>query len=260
MLTAAALHTALNPRPFRYFDSVPSTQDIAREWALADPDLPSGAVVIADHQTAGRGRQGREWLSQPGSSLMCSIVLRPDPTPDHLPRVTMIGGVAVHEILEPLLANRVALKWPNDIHADGRKLCGVLAEATWIGDQLAAVILGIGLNVRCDFTGTDLASTATCLEAAGGWPVHRRNLLVVLLARVDHWAKRIGDPALLAAWQERLGTLGKRVRVYTDTSNPDSPFFTGIAESVDDNGGLVVRLDSGEQRIVYAADVGLREQ
>lgn len=258
-LTIAALRAALAPRPCRYFDAMETTQDLAREWAIDDPQLPSGAVVITDHQTGGRGRHGRVWVSRPGSSLICSIVLRPTLAAEQLPRVTMAGGVAVHDVVAPLLGERVTLKWPNDVLVEGRKMAGILTEATWVGDTLAAVILGIGVNIRADFAGTDLAEIAVSLEQEAGRPVERLPLLVALLERVDHWAARLDDPALVAAWRARLGTLGSPVKVYTEPDKTQSAFYTGIAEAVDDNGALLVRLGSGEVRRVVAGEVGLSE-
>ena len=251
-----SLQSALGARPFRFYDVVQSTQDLAREWAVAEPELASGAVVIADHQEGGRGRQGRAWLSEPGSSVMCSVVLRPQLAPDLLPHLTIAGGLAVAETLARWLPQGVAIKWPNDVLVHGRKISGVLAEATWLGDDLAAMVLGIGINIRNDFANTPLAGQATSLEIELGQPVARHDVLAHLLASVDHWAAQVGTASLLAAWRNWLGTLGKRVTVYVQAT-PES--FSGIAESVDERGALCVRLDSGELRCVLAADVGLRE-
>ncbi len=258
--TTESLRAVLGARPFRFFTQVGSTQDIARDWALdvGDP-APEGAAVIAEEQTAGRGRQGRAWFSPPGSSVMVSVVLRPDLPPERVPRCTMVAGLAVYGALAPLLGDAVALKWPNDVVVGSKKLCGVLAEAIWSGGDLAAVVAGIGLNVRTDFSTTALADSATSVEAELGRAVGRHALLRDILAGVDHWAARVDEPALLDAWRDALGTLGKRVTVYTDPRAESGPHFTGIAEAVDEVGALFVRLDSGTVRRVVAADVGLAE-
>lgn len=260
LFTTESLRAALGARPFKFFERVGSTQDIARDWALDARDpAPPGAAVIAEEQTAGRGRQGRAWFSPPGSSVMVSVVLRPDLPPERIPRCTMVAGLGVIETLRPLLGEAVALKWPNDVLMRGKKLCGVLAEATWTGSQLGAVIVGIGINVRTDFTRADLNAPATSIEAELGRAVDRRDLLRDLLARIDHWAAQVNDPALFAAWRAQLGTLGKRVTVYTEPAIFPSPHYSGVAESVDADGALLVRLDSGKVRRVLAADVGLAE-
>lgn len=257
--TLDSLRSALGERPFRLYAQVASTQDLAREWAMVDPDLPGGAVVIAEEQIAGRGRQGRAWIAPPASAILCSVVVRPRVRPEQLQRLTMAGGVAVAETLAPLLPGRIALKWPNDVLAGGKKISGILSEATWIGNQLAAVIVGIGINVRIDFTGTDLAGIATSVESQAGHTVDRHAILARLLAEFDHWTGRVLDPVLWERWQGWLGTLGRRVCVYTDPHKEQSPFYVGVAERVDEDGALYVRLDSGEVQRVIAADVGLGE-
>jgi len=259
LLSPDSLRAALGERPFRCFDEVGSTQDIARDWALADPPAPEGAIVITESQTAGRGRQGRRWYSPPGSALLVSAIYRPALAPEHMQRVTMAAGLALADVLRPLLGDAFALKWPNDGLVRGKKLCGILCEATWFGDWLAAVVVWIGLNVRADFRGTDLADTATSLETALGRPVDRIAILAALLPRLDHWVARAADPAIVTAWRARLGTLGKRVTVYTAPGQFPSPSYSGVAEDVDEAGALLVRLDSGEVRRVLAGDVGLGE-
>jgi BirA family biotin operon repressor/biotin-[acetyl-CoA-carboxylase] ligase len=255
--TPVTLQAILADRPFRFYDSIGSTQDSARDWALSEPGLPGGAVVIAEEQTAGRGRQGRGWISPPGASIMCSVVLRPDLPPERLPRLVIAGGIAVAETLDALLPGRVRLKWPNDVLIQGRKVCGVLAEAAWIGEQLGVVILGIGINVRVSFEGTPLTETATSLESELGRTVDRHTILADLLSRVDHWAGRVQEPDLIPAWRAWLGTLGKRVTVYPQFGGESYP---GVAEAVEEDGALLVRCDSGELRRVFAAEVGLWEE
>ena len=174
LFTYESLRQALGQQPFRFYEHVTSTQDLARDWALADPDLPAGALVIAEEQTAGRGRQRRKWHTPPGQALALSMILRPTLVPEQLPRVTMLGGVAVAATLSPLLGDALALKWPNDVLIHGRKVCGILSEAIWEGDRLGPVVIGIGLNVRVDFSRTDLAGQATSLETELGHPVSRQ--------------------------------------------------------------------------------------
>ncbi len=255
--TYDSLHHALGQHPFRFYERVASTQDLARDWALADPDLPAGALVIAEEQTAGRGRQGRAWRTLPGTALAFSMLLRPHVAPEQLPRVTMLGGVAVAATLAPLLGDALALKWPNDVLARGRKVCGILSEAVWEGDRLGPVVIGIGVNVRVDFSGTDLAGYATSVETELGQPVSRHVILANLVGHLLDWSRRLHDPALVEAWRASLKTLGRRVTVYPqhDRGAP----YEATAEDVDEVGALLVRLDGGERRRILAADVGLTE-
>lgn len=256
-LTYESLHSALGQHPFRFYERVSSTQDLARDWALSDPDLPAGALVIAEEQTAGRGRQGRAWRTPPGTALAFSMLLRPHVAPEQLPRVTMLGGVAVAATLTPLLGDALALKWPNDVLIGGRKVCGILSEAVWEGDRLGPVVIGIGINVRVDFSDTDLAGYATSIETELGQRVSRHAILANLVGHLIDWSHRLHDPALVEAWRASLKTLGRRVTVYpqTDRSAP----YEATAEDVDEAGALLVRLDTGEQRRILAADVGLTE-
>ena len=251
LFSEEALRRALRARPFRFYPQTASTQDDARVWALADPPAPHGAVVIAEAQSAGRGRQGRRWQAARGTSLLFSVILRPRASA-HLPQYMMVGGLAVHDVLSERIGAAVTLKWPNDVLIGGRKVCGVLAEGLWLGETLNAVILGVGINVRANFGGPQ---EATSVEEACDCAVDRLALLGEVLARVDAWDAQVGTETLLAAWRARLSTLGRRVIVYP---RDGAPPFEGVAEAVGADGALIVRLPSGERQPVRAADVGVR--
>lgn len=257
--SSEALRAVLGNRPFRLFDTVASTQDIARNWALSEAPPRMGAVVIAEHQTAGRGRQGRGWHSPPGTSIMTSVIVRPVLPPERFTRLTMAAGLAVLDALPQALQSASTLKWPNDVLLRGRKVAGILCEAAWLGETLQAVVIGIGINVRVDFTGTGLSSTATSIEPELRAKVNRTDILARLLTRLDHWVSFAGEPVLLDAYRHRLGTLGKRVRVYTDPYKSQSEWYGAIAEGIEEDGALRVKLDSGEVRLILAGNVGLAE-
>lgn len=241
----------LGGRPYRYFAQVPSTQDIARAWALEG--AAAGAIVIADEQTAGRGRLGRTWLAAPGSSLLLSIVLRPALPPEELGRVTLLGAVALAETLAGL-GLQPGIKWPNDVQLGGRKVAGILAEAVWVGDRLGAVALGIGVNVRRDALPPEAleAYRATTVEAALGHPCPRGALLGDLLAHLDAWMPRVREPILLETWTRYNVTLGRRVNVVAGHEQ-----FSGVAEALDSRCALLVRLDNGSLRPLLAGEVTL---
>jgi BirA family biotin operon repressor/biotin-[acetyl-CoA-carboxylase] ligase len=163
----------------------------------------------------------------------------------------MLGALAVAETVEGLESwARVEVKWPNDVLLDGRKVSGVLSEAVWQGDALLGVVLGIGVNVRVDFTGSDLESTAISLEAALGRPLERGVLLAMLLRRADDWAARLGTKALFDAWKARLTMLGTAVSVTLEDAR-----ITGVAEDVLPDGRLILRTPDGVKREIVAADV-----
>jgi BirA family biotin operon repressor/biotin-[acetyl-CoA-carboxylase] ligase len=246
--TPERLQTALSPRPVRYLPEVGSTNDVALGWLRQG--APAGAVVVADAQVQGRGRLGRRWHAPAGTALIVSVVLKPPRAV--LGRLTMVGAVAIAETIEALGAAEVDLKWPNDVRLHGRKVCGILPEAAWEGDDLLGAVLGMGLNVRVDFTGSELADSATSLEPALGRTVDRVDLLARLLERVDDWQTRADSAALFEAWKRRLSTIGQVVTV-------SGAGVHGIAEGVDDQGALLVRTGRGDVQRVVAGDIQLGE-
>ncbi len=243
----------LGTRPYRAFARIGSTNDAALAWA-AD-GAPAGAVVVADEQTAGRGRLGRTWVAAPGSSLLFSMILRPALAPEAMPRVALMGAVGLAEVLETM-GLPVSVKWPNDVLVGGRKAAGILGEATWAGDRLAAVVLGIGVNICRGALppAGERPFEATTLEDELGDEPDRGEIFLRLLNRLDYWADRQEDPALLAQWRKISATLGRRITVTGDGDR-----WSGIAEDIDEQGALLLRLENGDRRRVLAGDVTLRE-
>ncbi|PJF23359.1 MAG: biotin--[acetyl-CoA-carboxylase] ligase [Phototrophicales bacterium] len=242
MMTEQQLQQALQDRPFRYYPQVDSTQDIALAW-LRD-GAEAGAAVICDEQLKGRGRQGRVWHTPPGVALALSVILKP--IPSGMKHITMLGALAIADMLDSLGMQDVTIKWPNDVRLQGRKVCGVLPEAAWDGDRLLGVALGMGVNVRVDFTGTDLEYTAISIEPVLGRTVDRVQLIQTLLQRVDFWAMRLGTPELFEAWKSRLDTLGQMVVVNG---------ISGRAEAVNRDGALLVRDGAGMLHTIIAGDI-----
>ncbi len=245
------IHRFLEDRPFRFFQTIGSTNDAARKWLEEDQTLSSGALVLADEQTAGRGRMSRVWKTPPQQALAVSFILRPKIDPAHLQRITMMGGLAVVEAISELLNADVAqLKWPNDVQITGLKVCGILAEAVWFGNVLQAIILGIGINVNVAFSGTELAEIATSIQDHTSEPVNRFDLLQILINRLDYWFERMNDSILVDSWRERLITLGQHVKIHTQHQH-----IVGIAKDVDNLGALIVVDDEGHQHRVLVGDV-----
>ncbi|MBI5670392.1 MAG: biotin--[acetyl-CoA-carboxylase] ligase [Chloroflexi bacterium] len=241
-LSAETVQRRLAPRAVRYYDRVDSTNDVALEWLRTG--AAAGSAVIADEQMKGRGRLGRTWHTPPGVALAVSVVLRPEAA--QVAQVTMLGALAIYDLLEGTGLNDLGIKWPNDVQVKARKICGVLPEAAWDGDRLLGVALGMGVNVRMDFTGTELEDTAISLEPALGRWVNRLDLLESLLDRVDFWYARLGTTALFEVWKSRLTTLGRVVTIEN---------VRGVAENVDADGALLVRDDAGTLRRLLAGDV-----
>jgi len=256
MLTDARLRTALGARPFRFEPQVGSTNNIAHDWALAG--APAGSGVLTEEQLTGRGRFGRAWSAPPGTALLMSVIVRPHIGGDRLARLTMVGAVAVGEVLETLAPGQVSLKWPNDVWLAGRKVAGVLPEAIWQGEALNAVILGIGLNVRVDFTDTPLADRATSLETVTGSHVDRAVLLDNILRRIDYWSVRVESSALFERWRNWLVTIGQSVTVQSGSAGSGhGATISGQAVEVDQDGALLIRANDGTIQRVIAGEVTL---
>jgi BirA family biotin operon repressor/biotin-[acetyl-CoA-carboxylase] ligase len=238
-------------RSLIYFPVTGSTNDIAA--ALAGHDSSEGTVVIADAQTAGRGRRGREWFSPPGSGLYVSVVLRPGRAArsggDRATRLLTLGaGVALVEGVHAATGLGVDLKWPNDLYIGRRKLAGILAESAGAGPQ-DPIVLGFGINIRTVAYPPELGDRATSLESELGRHIDRGMLLVESLASL---AQRYDDllegrfDAILDAWRARApGSKGARV-TWTDASGSTS----GVTAGIDDDGALLVLVGGRVERIV----------
>ena len=258
VLSETRLRQALGARPFRFVSQVGSTNDLACEWALAG--ALAGSVVVTEEQLSGRGRFGRTWSTPAGTALLMSVILRPRIAPAHIPRLTMIGAVAVADALDQLGLLNVRLKWPNDVLIADRKVAGVLPEPIWENGGLAAVVLGIGLNVRVNFAGSGLEDRAISLEdslPATQWPVNRADLLDALLRRVEFWMLHLEDQLLLTAWRNRLDTLGRTVTAHGNDDSGVGADITGQAVDVTDEGALILRTDDGTIHHVIAGEVTL---
>jgi BirA family biotin operon repressor/biotin-[acetyl-CoA-carboxylase] ligase len=237
-----------------YLPETGSTNVEARR--LAERGVPEGTLVIADHQTAGRGRFHRRWEAPPGSSLLMSVVFRPPLAPFQVQRVTMICGLAVADAVESETGLRVDLKWPNDLVICGAKAGGILTEVAMAGDRVDYVIVGIGLNVNVDFAqpAGGFLTAATSLSQALERPVARLPVLRAFLRVLErrYEALKAGHSPY-NEWAERLVTLGKPVTVSTSNA-----VWEGVAEGVDADGALLVRLADDRLQVVMAGDVTLR--
>ncbi len=254
-LTERQIRDALAPRDtgrfganLYYYDQIDSTNDVAR--ALAEEEAPEGTLVMADTQTAGRGRLGRSWIAPPGTSLLMSILFRPSLPLEWVHRLVMVCGLAVAEAAEAAIGVPVDVKWPNDLLLGGKKFTGLLPESAIIGDKLAWVIVGIGVNVNTVFAPPDpLAETATSLRMVGGREYERASLLGEILANLNRWHTRIYDSALIETWRARCVTLGQRIRVETSGA-----VIEGLAEELDDSGALWLRDNAGQRRRLFSSE------
>jgi BirA family biotin operon repressor/biotin-[acetyl-CoA-carboxylase] ligase len=226
-----------------------STNDEAD--ALARRGAPHGTIVVADEQTAGRGRADHAWYSPPGESLYLSCVLRPSLPPSEVPPITLAAGVAVCDAVNSWGA-RASLDWPNDVLSMQRKLAGILTEMSSRDGKVEHVVLGVGVNLNTVAFPPALAGIATSLRLAlGGRRVDRAAFTAALLQRLETWLDRFfagGIAAISAAWTERSGMAGRRVR---------ADGVVGRARGLDADGALLVEDDGGALRRVVAGDVAV---
>lgn len=263
VLTEAEIRSFLGPtrlvgRELRCFEELDSTNNYLKSWT----DGPDGAAVTAESQTAGRGRMDRSFQSPRGQGIYLSVLLRPPLTPDRLPPVTALAGVAVCAAVERVCGARPGLKWPNDPVLCGKKLCGILTELSLEAEtgRVQSLVLGIGVNVgqgEEDFS-PEVREVATSLRQALGRSVSRPQLAAALLEELDraYAALLAGDlSAYLAAYRSRCVNLGKTVRLLPfDGGEPE----TAQAVDIDEEFGLVVRGADGKERTVRSGEVSVR--
>lgn len=237
--------------PAYLYQKIGSTNDAAKR--LAENGAGEGLLVVAEEQTAGRGRLARRWLTPPGTALALSLIVRPPLRATQAARLTMWAGLAVCDAIEQLTSLRVGLKWPNDILLAGRKLGGILVEGALRGEALEYAVLGLGLNVSWSPPSEGMDYAATHLLAETGAPIDRLKLLRSILAHLEERYPNLAHASLLADWQARLLLMGEPIVIHTAQGD-----LHGQAQSVDEDGVLMVRLDTGELRQVVAGDVRLR--
>ncbi len=248
------LNTELIGQRVAFFPVVSSTMDAARD--LVHEGIPEGTVVIAEEQTAGRGRLNRSWMT-PRGNIALSVILFPHLS--QLPEMIMLASLGVAQSIQKVTAIKPDIKWPNDILIGGKKVCGILLEADarlTQGTRVAYVIIGIGINVNlqpADYA--NIASTAASLSVVARKDLSRLSLVRALLQEMDKlFVELKSGRSLFTKWRARLITLGQPVTV----TSVDS-VFTGIAESVEPDGSLFVRCPDGELKRVVAGDVTLTE-
>jgi BirA family biotin operon repressor/biotin-[acetyl-CoA-carboxylase] ligase len=232
----------------RFFAEVDSTQDEAR--AAARAGAPSRSIFVADFQRAGRGRQGRRWLASPGSALMLSMLFRETTSGQVQPwRWTSLASVALVEAIDQLVPGATAaIKWPNDVMLVDRKVAGILAESSWNGWELQAIV-GVGVNVSSearDFAGLPMA---TSLKIASGRHVDRGQLLRTMLERIDSWIARPLDE-LHSTWESRLWGRGQRLRLL-DLGHEEDVLVLGVER----DGSLRVRFADGRERLTTTGEL-----
>lgn len=234
-----------------YYPSLTSTMEVARQEA--QQGAAEGTVILADEQTAGRGRLNRVWLS-PRGSLALSIILYPGLA--YLPSLIMLASLAVVHSIEEATGLKSQIKWPNDVLINGKKVSGILIESNVQGGKVNYAIIGIGINVNlrlADFP--EIRPIAASLSDELGKDVSRLNVIRCLLVEIERLYLALSTGGTVyEGWRDRLVTLNKRVRVKSGET-----VYEGVAESVARDGSLRLRGSDGSLTRIVAGDVTLRD-
>lgn len=246
------LHTARLGTKFHYFSKLESTNSCARR--LAEKGAMEGEVVIAEQQTQGRGRLGRNWVSPPYVNLYFSVILRPTLPPIHAPQITLTAAVALTDAVAAFIPQFPVIKWPNDILVNSKKLAGILTESSCSSERIEFVILGIGVNVNFayEYMPETIREGATSILGLAK-EISREALLKRLIQDLDRCygiLEESGFDSIAPRWEARFGLRGRRVRV-----EMESHIVRGRAIGLDRDGALIVEGEDGKRQRIVAGDV-----
>jgi BirA family biotin operon repressor/biotin-[acetyl-CoA-carboxylase] ligase len=251
LVRAELPHAEIGHKIIHYFRTE-STNNAALE--LDAQNGPHGTVVIAEEQTAGRGRLGREWYSEKSSGIYVSIILRPPLSPAAAPILTLLAGVAACHAVVSATGLSADIRWPNDLLVNGKKVCGILTEMKAEVDRLHMVVLGIGVNVNHGSMPEELSEIATSLALEGGRQYSRLQILAELLHHVEryyHMLLKEGNAAIVREWSTASSySEGKRVRVKTGSDE-----YSGVTAGLDASGALKTRREDGRQELLVAGEI-----
>ena len=249
------LHTDWAGCEVRYFDTLDSTNICAKR--MAEEGAPNGTLVIADKQTAGRGRCGRVWETPKGTAIAMTLLMRPNLRPEKASMLTLVMGMAVTRAVNELYSLNCQIKWPNDIVYQGKKLCGILTEMSADMDQIHYVIVGIGINVQMTDFPKEIQNTATSLKLVTGKTLLRNKLLAKVLEEFEVLYEQFVSAESLknlkAEYESRLANKDNCVNVLAP-----SGVWQGICLGIKEDGALLVQREDGKVEEVIAGEVSVR--
>src|SRR5215469_11616050 len=260
LLVPKILHRRLGPGPFgkriHHFFKIDSTNSVA--MALGEKGEPHGTVVIAEEQTAGRGRAGHAWHSEKTNGVYMTVLLRPPIPPQQAPLITLVAGLAARQAILDLIDIAPDLRWPNDLLMGRKKFCGILTEMNAEQDRIHFVAVGIGINVNHERIPADLSAIATSLRIETRRAHSRVEIVARLLRHLESYYNRFlteGPEAIVARFSECSSyARGKRVRVEAPTET-----YTGVTEGLEPTGLLRVKRDDGRVLPVIAGTLSEAE-
>ena len=241
-------------KTFYHFYSVDSTNAFALRMLQHDRNVPDGTLILAESQTAGRGRMGRTWYSEADSGLYFSLVLHPDISPGFAPLFTLGCAVALHNAVERQTGLKADIKWPNDLLVEGKKVAGILAEIQADLDRIHVLVIGVGLNVNHSALPEDLAERATSLRLVSGHPQSRIEILLDFLEQFEALIDRFhaaGPEVMVAEWTRYSSfASGRRVQIADGTR-----IVEGVTRGLNRFGALRVETLDGHVQELYSGDV-----
>ena len=248
------MKTQWSGRSISFFEEIDYTHTAARR--LAEEGAPEGTLVVADCQTGGKGRRGRQWFSPPGTGIWMTLLLRPRLAPDKVSAITLVAALSVCRAISEVTGLKTAIKWPNDLVVDGKKICGILTEMSLEPTRIHYVVLGIGINVNQTAFPEDLPH-AYSLAMAAGHELSRETVI----ARIWECFEKDYETYLLTGdmsglkqeYEKNLTNLGSEVLVLAPAGE-----WRGTAEGISDGGDLLVRDETGVLREVNSGEVSVR--
>lgn len=236
-----------------FYDTVDSTNTVG--GALAEKGKAEGTVIIANGQEKGRGRLGRSWLSPHGLNIYMSLVLRPEIEPKDTTLITIMASVGCTVALRKVTGLNVTIKWPNDLIVSDKKIGGILTEVRIENKKVKYAVTGVGINVNMDSDTlpNEIKDIASSIKIESGILYSRAEILTEILNQIDYWygvLKEMRRRELLYEWQFLTSTLGKQVKIITSKET-----LTGFAESLDNEGMLVLRLPTGTSIAISSGDL-----
>ena len=250
-----SLETERVGKRIEYYESIDSTNAAAKDLALKG--APEGTVVVAEHQTKGKGRLKRSWLSLPGENILFSVIFYPQISTDRVFRLTMLASIAAVKAVRRICKVDAKIKWPNDLYINEKKVCGVLTEFSADFDSVHYTVVGIGLNVNFEISkNSEIENIATSLMEECGEKISRLSVFTALLEELDLLYKafvKTGGEGLEKEWNKYSMVVGRKIKII---SGKDEKI--GIAKGINKYGHLILLNDNGQEEEIVCGDLSLR--